>query len=126
MHRKTIHNPDNEAHFMRLKPVAGVVSISRSGVVLAESANACWLLETGHDIYDPMLYLPAAALAVRLDPVAGKSTHCPLKGDASYLSYAGSEIAWRYDRPLPGAGVLADLVAFDPREVTITLTGDNL
>ena len=31
MSRLTIHNPDNDAHFMRVKPVKAAVRVSRAG-----------------------------------------------------------------------------------------------
>ena len=99
MSRATIHNPDNDAHFMRIKPVRAAVRVSRGSTLLAESRNALWVLENGRDVYDPVIYIPEADISGPLEAVAGKSTHCPLKGDASYFTLNGEEIAWTYDRP---------------------------
>jgi uncharacterized protein (DUF427 family) len=125
MARLTIHNPDNEAHFMRIKPVAATVRVRRGDKLLAESDSALRVLETGRDVYDPVIYFPEADVIGPLQPVADKSTHCPLKGDASYFAFAGEEIAWIYDRPLDIAGQLRGHIAFYPGKVTIEETGKD-
>lgn len=119
----TIHNPRNTAHFARIKPVGGRVRILKRGAVLADSVTASRVMENGRDLYDPVLYIPQADVQAALSAVAGKSTHCPLKGDASYFSLDGEEIAWTYDRPLEGSAVLEGLVAFYADKVVIEETG---
>lgn len=123
MDRKTIHNPDNEGHFMRIKPVQGVVRVRRNGTLLAESNRSVRVLETGRDVYDPVIYIPQGDISGRLTPVEAKTTHCPLKGDASYFSLGGEEIAWTYDRPLEIARELEGYVAFYPNKVVVEETG---
>ncbi|TCD14500.1 DUF427 domain-containing protein [Oricola cellulosilytica] len=123
MERKTIHNPDNEAHFMRIKPIAGTVRVTRGGRLLAESGDALRVMETGRDVYDPVIYFPRADVSGQLVPVEAKSTHCPLKGDASYFSLEGEEIAWSYDRPLEVARELGGYVAFYSSKVVIAEAG---
>jgi hypothetical protein len=75
--RETIHNPDEPRHFMRIKPMPGLVRILYKGRVLAESSRALRLLEAGKDIYDPTIYLPASDLRAALSP-GEKRTYCPL------------------------------------------------
>ena len=104
MSRLTIHNPDNDAHFMRVRPVKGRVTVTRGGTVLATTSHALRVLETGQDVYDPVLYIPQDDLGVDLEKVPGKTTHCPLKGDCAYFALDGEEIGWSYDRPLPLGG----------------------
>ncbi len=113
----TIHAPGNEAHFMHVKPVTARVRVSKGGKVLAESRDALRIMETGRGPYDPMIYIPEADVGGALRPVDGKSTHCPLKGDASYFTLDGEEIAWTYDRPLDVSSVLKGHIAFDPSKV---------
>jgi len=119
----TVRNPDNEAHFMHVKPVRLRVKVRRGGQVLAESTNALRIMETGREPYDPVIYIPRADIADALQPVSGKSTHCPLKGDASYFTLDGDEIAWTYDRPLAGAEPIRDHVAFYADKVSIEEIG---
>ena len=123
MARLTIHNPDNDAHFMRVKPVAATVRVRRGESLLAETRNALRVQETGRDVYDPVLYIPLADVTGPLEPVAGKSTHCPLKGDASHFTLAGDEIAWTYDRPFDRSAMLKDHVAFYAGKVAIEEVG---
>lgn len=121
----TIHNPEDPRHYMRIKPVNGRVRILLGSKVLAESTDALRLLEAGHDVYDPVLYLPRADIRADLAPVE-KQTFCPLKGHASYFDLVSdqgrveaSEIAWSYQETLTFAGEIRDLVAFDASRVAI-------
>ena len=122
-----IRNPDNPDHLMRVKPVPRRVTVTRKGVVLAESDRALRIMEVGKDLYDPVFYLPIDDLRTELAPVPDRSTHCPLKGDASYFAMdadsTASPIAWTYDRPKPFAGVLRGHIAFYPDAVGITEAG---
>lgn len=121
----TVRNPDNEAHFMHVKPIRQRVKVRRGGKILAESAAALRIMETGREPYDPVVYIPRADIADALQPVSGKSTHCPLKGDASYFSLDGEEIAWTYDRPLEGSKLIKDYVAFYSNKVTVEEIGSE-
>ncbi len=123
--RDTIHNPDEPRHFMRIKPVKGRVRILHVGRVLAESDRALRVLEAGRDLYDPVLYVPAADVRALLSPVE-KRTYCPLKGHASYFDLVSDdglvevpEIAWSYRETLHFAAALKDLVAFDAARLVI-------
>jgi uncharacterized protein (DUF427 family) len=120
-----IHNPENDAHFMRIRPVGATVRVSRSGSVLAASGNAVRVIETGRDVYDPVIYIPQTDVTGPLEAVAGKSTHCPLKGDASYFSLDGDVIAWTYNRALPWAEALRGHIAFYADKVAIEEVGKN-
>ena len=123
--RDTIHNPDEPRHFMRIKPVKGRVRVLLDGQVLAESTRALRVLEAGRDLYDPVLYLPADDVRVRLSP-AEKRTFCPLKGHATYLDLVVGEgrvevpeIAWSYRDTFDFAAALTGLVAFDATRVAV-------
>lgn len=123
--QETIHNPDDPRHFMRIKPVKGRVRILRDGKVLAESVRALRVLEAGRDLYDPVLYLPAADVRARLSSAA-KRTVCPLKGHAGYFDLVSDggrvevpEIAWSYRETFDFAAALTDLVAFDAAKVAV-------
>lgn len=111
---------------MRIKPVHSRVRIRLGDTVLADSSTAIRLLEVGKDFYDPMIYVAPQDISVVLEPVADRSSHCPLKGDAAYFSYAGwtprdqgDYLAWSYPEPLGFARDLKGLVAFNPGYVTI-------
>lgn len=123
---QTIHREDEPRHFMRLKPVPRRIRILKDSQVLADTEAALRLTEVGRDIYDPVFYIPEADIQVDLVPIIGKSTHCPLKGDASYFAYTGDEpIAWTYDRPLAATEALKGLIAFYPDQVVVEEIGQT-
>lgn len=120
-----IENPNEPRHFALLRPAPRLVEVLRAGRVLARTRAALRLLEHGRELYDPVLYLPAADLEAELAE-RPETTHCPLKGDALYfdlLSPAGGveagKIAWSYPQPLGFASTLAGRVAFYADKVTI-------
>jgi uncharacterized protein (DUF427 family) len=119
----TIHAPGNDAHFMHVKSVPARVRVRKGDKVLAESADALRIMETGRGPYDPMIYIPEGDVTGPLQSVDGKSTHCPLKGDASYFTLNGDEIAWTYDRPLDVSTILKGHIAFYPNKVVIEEIG---
>lgn len=116
----TIYNPANEEHFATLEPMPGTMTVSVGEAVLCKSDNAIQLSETSpRGKYPTVLYFPKSDVSDALQLVAGRTSHCPLKGDASYFSFNGQEVAWIYDRPLPSAPMLADYVGFYSDKVNI-------
>ena len=121
----TIHNPADARHFMKLKPVARNIKISRNGLLLAKTNSAIRLVEVGSDLYDPALYIPKKDIAANL-VLTEKSTHCPLKGDASYFNLyddggnlVQENIAWSYVFALELADGLKGLISFFTDGLTI-------
>lgn len=119
-----VYNPSDPLHFMRLKPVHARIRIWKNSVLLAETTRALRLLEVGHDIYDPVLYIPRAHAMAAFGDSRTKS-HCPLKGDARYydlLSATGEldvpDIAWYYPDPFEFAAEIGERVAFYGSKVT--------
>ena len=128
---KAIHNPSEPRHFMRIKPVGGLVRIHYRGQVLAESQRALRLLEVGKDFYDPTIYLPMEDVSARLIP-AEKRSYCPLKGHAGYFDLASDtcdsvepEIAWSYDQTESFASELEGYVSFYSSRVTVEEQGPS-
>lgn len=115
---EAIRNPENPDHLMVIKPVSRRIRILAGDTLLADSTSAIRIMEVGRSVYDPVIYVPAADIRVDLEPV-DKSTHCPIKGDASYRSLGGEEIAWTYEKPIPMAADLAGHFAFWPSKVRI-------
>lgn len=123
---EAIHNPNEPRHFMRLKPAPRRVQVLRNGEILADTTQAMRLTEIGRDIYDPVFYIPEEDIIAKMTIIDGKSSHCPLKGDASYFAYNNDDpIAWTYDRPFEFTAALKDLVAFYPDKVTVMEIGDS-
>ena len=123
-----VRNPANPRHFMRMKPVKARVEIRLGGALLAASSDALRVLEAGRDLYDPVLYLPAADVTAPLRPT-GARTRCPIKGGSDYLdllddagAVSAPRIGWRYDETVPGAEPLLGRIAFDAARVSICET----
>ena len=114
----TIHNPNEPRHFMAIKPVERRVRIFRGETLLADTTQAVRVIEVGRGVYDPNFYVPTEDVAVALEQT-DKSSHCPLKGDASYFALDGEEIAWAYDKPFDFAQGLAGRRAFWASKVRI-------
>lgn len=123
----TIHNPAEPRHFMRFKPVAGHVVVRRGSQILAQTSRAMRMNEVGRDIYDSVTYIPHEDVSDAVKPLPGKTSHCPLKGDASYYSVDGNEpIAWSYDNPFEFSSVIKGYVAFYGDQVTLEETGTRV
>ncbi|MDD9909767.1 MAG: DUF427 domain-containing protein [Ahrensia sp.] len=120
----TIARPDAPQHFMVLRAVGQPVSIHHQEVTIARSNRAVWLQESGRMLYAPVIYLPKHDLTVDLASKS-KSTHCPLKGDASYFALsqeaAAESLGWAYEDPLPFSKVLEGLIAFYGDKVSIRI-----
>jgi uncharacterized protein (DUF427 family) len=117
-----IRNPANPHHFMVAKPVERRVRIYRGERLLAETTRAVCVIEIGRKAHDPVFYVPPEDVVVPLERL-DKTTHCPLKGDASYYAVDGEEVGWAYRTPLDFAAVLAGRHAFWASKVRIEQGG---
>lgn len=116
----TFANPTVAEHKASVDAVDGTIIVSIGEIVLAETERAVHLFEqSARGKYPPVLYVPKDDVSGDLVPIADKSTHCPLKGDASYLSFDGNEVAWIYDRPLKDAAIMSNYVGFYSDKVKI-------
>ncbi len=112
-----IRRPDAPNHFMILKPAQKRILIRLpDGSVLADTCHAVRLMEAGKTLYDPVIYLPREDVSAPFEKQS-KTTHCPLKGDASYFSFdVGGEqlvdLAWSYEKPFDFAKDIEGLMAF--------------
>ena len=97
-------------HKISTHPAEATVRVEHDGRVLAESTRAMALEETG---IATRYYLPREDVRTDLLEPSGTTSHCPFKGDATYLSAPGAKDAfWVYEQPseedaLPIAGMLA-------------------
>ncbi|WP_269585740.1 DUF427 domain-containing protein [Roseibium sp. Sym1] len=113
-----IRNPDNPAHLMVIRDVPRRIRIYHGAALLADSTHALRVLEIGKSFYDPMIYVPEADLKTKLGHV-DRTTFCPIKGEASYVSHDGDEIGWVYRTPVAMAGQLEGHHAFWPAKVRV-------
>ena len=122
-----IHNPSHPQHFMQVDRMDQRVRVMLGDLSIADSDRVLRLQEVGRRIYQPQYYIPREDIPVTLQRTE-KSTHCPLKGQASYFSIVdddgeelAAEIGWSYEKPFEFAGQIGGYVAFDPRRVSITV-----
>ncbi|WP_114285289.1 DUF427 domain-containing protein [Candidatus Halocynthiibacter alkanivorans] len=113
-----IRNPANPNHFMVVMPVKQPVQIHINQTLVAETTRALRVIEIGNHAYQPRLYIPESDVTAKLTKV-DKTTHCPLKGDATYYAFGGSEVAWRYDT-FDFANVLNGHLSFSAPEMRTT------
>jgi uncharacterized protein (DUF427 family) len=95
------------------------VTAIKDGIKLAESRHTLIVDEQDHGI---VFYFPRADVRLdRLEPMLGRTTRCPYKGDASYWSHSGEPVAWSYEDPYPEVGQIKGHVAFYQDRVTVSV-----
>ncbi len=87
-----------------------------NGVTLAES-DRTEVVEGNH-------YFPPDSVRMELFRESDTTTHCPWKGDASYLSVEADgavdeDVAWYYPQPMDAAKNIKDHVAFYGNKVEV-------
>ena len=92
------------------------IQITLGGVVIADTTDACRVLETSHP---PVYYLPRADFADEVLSPASGSSFCEFKGSAKYVTLrGGGHVAqgagWFYPTPTAGFDELRDRVAVYP------------
>jgi uncharacterized protein (DUF427 family) len=91
--------------------------------VIANSDCAVVVDEQGHALV--WYFHPDDVRRDRLVPIAGKTSFCPFKGEASYFAAAGdaaeTPIAWTYPEPFVQVAALEGYIAFYQDRVAITV-----
>ena len=105
-----IRNPSNPQHFMVVQNIEKPLRIWQGETLLAETTKALRVIEISTHVLEPRYYVPKTDLKAKLSSTE-KSTHCPLKGDASYFALNGHELAWTYET-FAFADVLSGHVSF--------------
>ncbi len=120
-----IHRPNEPRHFMRLKPVEGLVQATVNEREIARSNNTIKLQEAGFDLYNPVYYFPESAIPNEVLEVANHSTHCPLKGDTEYYhvklgghQYPYAAFCYRYPN-MQETEILKNYIAFDQQQIQV-------
>lgn len=121
----TLHNPADPRHYMRVRPVGGLVVIYHGDREIARSRDALLVLEAGNDIYLPCYYLPPGDVSGALANAA-RTGHCPIKGDWEMLdglddagAVMAPEIAWTYHTSVDMAPMLKDRIGFSAAKTAI-------
>jgi uncharacterized protein (DUF427 family) len=108
-----------------LAPETREVVVRWGDVEVARTRRAIRVLETSHP---PSFYLPWDDVAPHLLQPATGNSFCEWKGPARYWTLADGErclaqVAWSYPSPLAGAEVLANCVAFYPKDLACSVDG---
>ena len=115
---KPIKVPDS-AHPITVEPTLKRIVVKAAGRVLADSARALALQESGRPA---VLYIPRAD--VRLDALERSSTasYCPYKGEAQHYDVAAESTrivnaCWSYEEPYWAVAEIERHIAFDPNRI---------
>ncbi|MEB8385932.1 DUF427 domain-containing protein [Rhodobacteraceae bacterium KMM 6894] len=97
-----------------IRQADGTWTVRAGGAVLGESQQALELTEGDRP---PVIYFPRADIATAFLDATDHSTHCPLKGDASYFSIVTKSqvldnAAWSYEAPLDAVSRIKGHLAF--------------
>ncbi len=113
------------AHKITTRPSERHVRVEHEGTVLAESSRAYELEETR---LPTRYYLPREDVRTDLLEASDTTTHCPFKGDATYLSAPGVPDAfWVYEEPdKEDAKPIRRMLAPYPGRVTILVDGEPI
>lgn len=113
---------------MSIEPFEGTVTVTFSDAVIASTKNAKLLREDGHK---PVFYVPFKDIYFEFLQKTNSSSHCPLKGTASYwrvsaVGEAAEDFMWAYETPDPRAKEIAGHGAFDEKLANIeAVTADD-
>ena len=99
------------------------VRVERDGVALAESTTPYLLFEPPLPV---RYYLPAEDVRTDLLQPSDTRTFCAYKGQASYWSLDGEDVAWTYVEPLREAAEVTGRVAFFHEHADVVVDGERV
>lgn len=126
--RRRRDSPNGAGHYHIAEPYRYRVSVEINGAEVAASTDTIILKEVGKSLYNPSFYIPVKDVDLDLlSRVEGYSTHCPIKGEASYWDYHSDGVtiekaAWSYNNPLPYSDMISGHLGFDQQFVTIKIS----
>jgi uncharacterized protein (DUF427 family) len=112
------------AHRITTRPSSRRVRVESGGQLIAESDRAVELDETG---LPTRYYLPREDVRTELLTPSQTTSHCPFKGDATYVSAPGAKDAfWVYEAPSEtDAQPIAGMLAPWPGRVDVWIDGES-
>jgi uncharacterized protein (DUF427 family) len=104
------------------------VRVLAGGQLVAETTRPLVLHETG---LPDRFYIPREDVGAEFLEPSDTTSHCPFKGDASYVSVRAGEAyvqdaAWAYDKPKDDVAVIAGHLSFYPDRVQVEVDGQPL
>ncbi len=126
-------SPSGAGHYHVADRFGQRMSVTIAGREVASSDRVIILKEVGASVYNPVFYFPRKDVRMDLfEKVSDYTTHCPIKGDASYWSFVadGQSIenaAWSYENPIPYSDMIAGHIGFDKRFASVcTMSPENV
>lgn len=121
----------HEGYRVKIEPVAARIRAQLGGETLVDCERALTMVETHQPA---VFYFPREDVRMDLLQSNSLTTHCPFKGNASYLDYKGvtpdtnaiagtynknqeSLVAWSYEDGFDEASLVRDYIAFDWQKV---------
>ena len=104
-----------KAHFAKTTVSERTWQVFFNQELILESSHAIELREhyDGKD-FDPVIYFPESDIAELNTLKTAKTTHCPIKGDASYWNFRDAENGiWSYQAPYPQVSQIKNHYAFN-------------
>ncbi len=119
---------NNNDHYAVINILNAPITVKLGDTVLAKASQVLELTEHAHGkAYPAVLYFPRESIAMQhFSKVEGFTTHCPIKGDASYydLELAGGrteKAVWSYEDPLPENAAIKNHLAFDLGKLDLSI-----
>lgn len=97
-------------------------TIKLGDIVIAKTTRAIIVKEVGKGVYDPVFYIPKKDIILPLKLEEGKTSTCPIKGEASYWmpnTPTRNYFAWSYEKPNPRARKIKGFIAFNMEYVSL-------
>ncbi len=109
------------AHTVRIKANLNRVRATFKGQVIADTAHALTVLESG---LNPVQYFPRDDVRMDLLSPTKRHTRCPYKGEASYFTLTlddqvAENAVWTYENPIHAVLALKGYLAFYPDKIEI-------
>ena len=113
---------DHPEHTISISDAEKNVTVEVAGVEIARTRDALVLHEAN---YEPVIYVPKAAVDLSALRKTDHHTWCPFKGEASYYSIGdGPElenVVWTYEDPFVEVSAIVDHFAFYTDRVELSL-----
>jgi uncharacterized protein (DUF427 family) len=120
---RNVAHPRDPFHRIDIVHSSRHVRVERDGEVLAESSTPYLLFEPPLPI---RYYLPPEDVRTDLLQASETKTFCAYKGQATYWSLDGEDVAWSYVEPLREAAEVTDRLAFFNEHVDVVVDGRTL
>lgn len=103
-----------KAHFAKTVASAQTYQVFFKQELILESNQAIELKEQfDGKVFAAVIYFPESDISAFQTLKTDKTTHCPIKGDASYWNYRDAENGiWSYQEPYPQVSQIKNHYAF--------------